>query len=213
MTISRRDFLPAILTGAAADPTVARTDADRLAILRKCYGDDRVLDALQESGGRILEAKRILCRERQRHKRAATREERRNKRTDQHLYRGPVTLSPEVVDFISAGREVKSVMSGRRLTRATCRELAIGALEVGGQGVVITVDHRNGALDGGPLMAEVLYTGAGHRVHLYRSKAMGSQKPVVEMRFPPPPLPAIEPATEPPTPAWIAELMEEPCQS
>lgn len=181
MGMTRRDFLPACLTGAAADPTVARTDAERLAILRKRFGDDKLLDALMESGGRIDQAKRLLGGQRQREKRAATREERRNKRADNRLYRGPVTLSPEVRSIIGVGRTVKSAMSNRPLIRATAQRLSVGAMELGGQGIVLTVDGRNGALDGGPLMAEVVDTGAGHRVHLYRPKLM-SAKPPLELR-------------------------------
>lgn len=176
--MTRRDFLPAVLTGAAADPTVARTDSERLAILRKRFGDDRLLDALQESGGRIDQAKRLLGGQRQREKRAATREERRNKRANHQLYRGPVTLSPEVRAILDAGRVVKSAMTHRPLIRATAHRLRVGELELGGVGIVLTIDGRNDAFDGGQLMAEVVDTGAGQRVHLYRPKMMSAKPPL-----------------------------------
>jgi len=162
---------------------VFRTDSERLEGLRKWYGEEAVTACLLEKGGDITEVNRTLRRERQRTLRAGKRAARRDARSNDLLYSGPITIGDALLGIISRGREVKCKMGGKSRIRATFQGYLTGLPEDlydggpgGGGHHVVLYDPRVG--ETGAASAEVLWTGQEYRLHGWRRSPLDPRPPV-----------------------------------
>jgi hypothetical protein len=171
--MERREFFTAIASsGSMIQPP--KDNAETLAILRKCYGDQAVLDALAETGGDVQRARKGLNSQRQRERRAEIRADRSFRRTDQRLFHGPVEIGEGILSLNS--RAVKSSMSGRKLLRGTRQgTLTQDGSEIGTGNIIVLLDLRIGD---GKATAEVVWTGSEYRVHIRRRSPADERQPV-----------------------------------